>query len=68
MVIETKFNIGDEIWFLSEGKAIVSFVVTITYYHYKDNSSSILYRPNEHAYDINEKYCFASKQELIDSL
>lgn len=71
MTIETKFNIGDEVWYLynnkvSSGKietirAKVSTIERFNFIHYYIISST-------ESLTLEEKSVFSSKEELIKSL
>jgi hypothetical protein len=73
MKIETKFNLGDIIHFLIKGKAYSAQVVRI------DTETSNIHQPNEFSYKcwvrvndkfeiINDKDCFSTQEQLVDSI
>lgn len=84
MTIETKFNIGDEVWFLAYGKAakgkITAFKTKLTESCYKDCGYSedipkykIEYFGKGQSGAFRKKWksiynIFKTKQELIESL
>ena len=66
MTIETKYNIGDEVWFMfnhkpTQGKILGLTVYSPTYYFY---IVSILYTSGT----IYEESLFPTKEELLKSL
>jgi len=73
--METKYNIGDKIFLLGEGKIVEKEIrgIRIETGHVYDNDSNktILYffggeyGKNE---PIREEFCFETKQDLLDSL
>ena len=71
MKIETKFNIGDEAWFIAKGKAVKDIVNRIHIhigsdknitYSFKDKSITGLFEV------IEESSIFPTKEELLKSL
>ena len=69
MTIETKFNIGDEVWFkyLQPTRAeIIAIVVHKEYFVYHVHSIDLGH--NNFMTTITEKELFRTKQELLDSL
>lgn len=69
MKIETKFNIGDEVWFMCQNKPTVLHVKKIMSESCKDCSiiNYIVFNAGRDEW-INEAYCFPTKQQLIESL
>jgi len=73
MTIETKFNLKDKVWFIHDGKAKESLVHDIEGRARLDKVN-IQYFVNigteaDHKYKIiEEKDCFASREDLIASL
>lgn len=71
MTIETKFNIGDEVWFMKENKPtkkVVDFIEIITasttsksFIQYGLKMEGVVER-------VAEKYLFSTKEELLKSL
>ena len=62
MTIETKFNIGDEVWFMSLGRPFCAKIVAIKVYEARH---SYLFADR---YPRNEYELYRTKQELLDSL
>lgn len=77
MTIETKYNIGDEVWVISDNKAqclTITKIRTIShgrvfdeYYTIVDASMHIEYCFSNDEW-VKEKYCFPTKEELLKSL
>ena len=69
MKIETKFNIGDRVWFIGDDRVktlkIASMDIKIL-----PKEISMLYHIGEpgNIYSVFEDRTFATKQELLDSL
>ena len=71
MTIETKFNIGDEVWFMKENKPtkkVVDFIEIIaasttskSFIQYGLKMEVVVER-------VTEKYLFSTKEELLKSL
>ena len=66
MNIKTKYNIGDEVWFIfnykpTQGKILGLTIYSPTYYFY---TVSILHTSGT----MNEKDLFPTKEELLKSL
>lgn len=71
MTIETKFNIGDEVWFMKENKPtkkVVDFIEIITasatsksFIQYGLKMEGVVER-------VTEKNLFSTKEELLKSL
>ena len=71
MIIETKFNIGDEVWFMKENKPtkkVVSFIEIIaasttskSFIQYGLKTEGVVER-------MTEKHLFQTKEELLKSL
>jgi len=72
MTIETKFNIGDEVFFLHDNKIVkdkilyVSILLTKAGITVKYN----MFETRDKTYEVNfiDSQIFATKQELLDSL
>ena len=66
MTIETKYNIGDEVWVMSDNRPtmlkIIRIVVTCD-----GLKTEILYRTSFGKY-LFEQECFPTKEELLKSL
>ena len=76
MKIETKYNIGDNIWFMNANKAVCykinSFKISIyrkgTNANNVNQEYTIEYSPEGLVLFLNEDNCFATKEELLNSL
>lgn len=73
MTIETKFNIGDEVWFMSRSKCASSQVKGVRIYSidgkYSYRSSCIEIDYDLGDYGSYEEFnLFRTKEELLDSL
>ena len=66
MTVETKFNIGDEVWFMYKLKPICERVTSLTIY--TCNKLVIEYFFEVPFVFIREEKLFSTKQELLDSL
>jgi hypothetical protein len=66
MTIETKFNTGDEVWFLyaPDGKAMTGIVTHEDVLSLKIQAGENL----QHILFIGKGYVFKTKEELIESL
>lgn len=68
MKIETKYNVGDEVWFLFDGKPLNGKIFRITEYAikvkviFKDGKKYLFSR------DIKDFKLFPTKEELLKSL
>lgn len=68
MTIETKYNIGDEVWFLFDGKPLNGKIAKISEYNikivvvFKDGKEYLFSR------EIKGFKLFPSKEELLKSL
>ena len=61
MRVETKFSLGDTIWFKnSDNEYVSSQVINIRIFVFNDGDIQIRYNTLGHA-DLNEKFLFASK-------
>jgi hypothetical protein len=73
MKIETKFNPGDKVWVIHEGKAL-SFIIYIIKFEFTKNGQIIenylnIGPENEAKFKIFEdRFCFTTREELINSL
>lgn len=72
MKIETKFNVGQEVWFLKKNKIVSDFIdhicmridndgITTLHYHFKK-------RDGEKATLRTEDYLFETREDLIEQL
>ena len=74
MTIETKYNIGDEVWLMYENKAVsaqvISMKIVVEELMFGTIIVSIYYRiKNRHLdREISELHIYASKVELLKSL
>lgn len=70
MTIETKYNIGDEIWFMKDNRPVQTLIIDIRIYvAYKGNGQSIT--DITYGTDSCEKHqdeVYTSKKELLESL
>ena len=77
MTIETKYNIGDEVWAIVENRAqclrIESIAVSTLGETFDESGRLISYRIKIEyylgdGYWVNDGYCFPTKEELLKSL
>ena len=70
MKIETKYNIGDEVWFLSYNSPRKARICVMSIYVQNSSEITILYSLNEKElyWHKNEQDLFATKEELLKSL
>lgn len=74
MTIETKYNIGDEVWLMYENRAVaaqvISMKVTVEELMFGTIIKNIYYRIKNQHFDreISEHRIYASKEELLKSL
>lgn len=70
MIIETKYNIGDKVWFGSLGFSKSATIVEIKIYVMIDGDIRIEYHieKNGYYYQRNEHEIFPTKEEFIKSL
>ena len=74
MAIETKYNIGDEVWLMYENRAVtakvISMKVTVEELMFGTIIENIYYRIKNQRFDreISEPHIYASKEELLKSL
>ena len=74
MTIETKYNIGDEVWLMYENRAVtakvISMKVTVEELMFGTIIENIYYRIKNQRFDreISEPHIYASKEELLKSL
>lgn len=66
MKIETKHNIGDEVWFMHKGKPICKKVTSLTVYTH--NKLVIEYFFEIPFIFVREENVFPTKEELLKSL
>ena len=72
MTIETKYNIGDEVWVKAYAKATKCKVTGINFCKWGEMYENLLYTildtKNCEYYDIEEKCLYPTKEELLKSL
>lgn len=74
MTIETKYNIGDEVWMMYENRAetaqVISMEVTVEELMFGTIIENLYYRIKNQHFDrkISEPHIYASKEELLKSL
>lgn len=73
MTIETKYNIGDKVWFIDDNKAKSATIITIGVFVERDMNSqyvsnSVQYGLYDFPYPYIENYLFPTKEELLKSL
>lgn len=72
MEIKTKYNIGDEVWWINENKAQTGEIVSIHFHQWSDTSCTMEYTISR--YDVDERhkvyetFLFPTKEELLKSL
>ena len=70
MKIETKFNIGDEVFYMTGNKVktgeVKSMTIKVYLNMFNEESMIILYQLIDS--EVSENILFATKQELLDSL
>lgn len=69
MAIETKFNVGDEVWYLCNNKVCCRKISSIVFRVSEFGASTTYYVPTpSESIALDEKLVFSSKEELIKSL
>lgn len=71
MKIETKFDVGQEVYFLELGKVVKHTVEELYYYHREDkDKTEYIFRSLDNGFKRirYETEIFATKEELINSL
>ena len=71
MTIETKYNIGDEVWFMNENKVYVSFIEDVRVKRNSKNTKIEYMVESMQKKDFGlkeESALFPSKEELLKSL
>lgn len=71
MTIETKYNIGDEVWFMNENKVYVSFVEDVRVKRNNKNTKIEYMVESMQKKDFGlkkEQDLFPTKEELLKSL
>lgn len=67
MTIETKYNLGDKVFYLESGCVLSGKITSVSTYHTK-NSAIINYEVDGSVKDYPQSQLFKTKQELLDSL
>lgn len=67
MIIETKFNIGQEVWF-RKGHLVVKGTITDIFLFKNEDKIVIGYGINDYDYALTESELFPTKEELLKSL
>jgi hypothetical protein len=70
MTIETKYNIGDKVWFQTLGINYKAEIIHISIEVFQNESPTIHYNlhRNGYAYERHEDELFLTKEELLKSL
>lgn len=73
MTIETKYNTGDEVWFMHDNKAKKGIIIKIDVSIVRDmNSQNVVKRVYYDLYNFSNPYIetnlFPTKEELLNSL
>ena len=71
MTIETKYNIGDEVWVYMDGQCTKVEIVGYHIITYPDDGTPAAYKvvtPRGFTYRILEYHIFPTKEELLNSL
>lgn len=70
MKIETKYNIGDEVWFDSLGRITKATICTVRIFLFKDGCIIVRYTLCDgcRTLDRNEHEIFFTKEDLLKSL
>lgn len=69
MTIETKFNIGQEVWFAEENEPKSDIILGIEVNIYKGTrTTEYLFANDSYPYGLNESELFHTKEELLKSL
>lgn len=73
MTIETRYNIGDKVWFMHENKVKTEIIIKIGVVVERDMNSqyvgkSIQYGLYSVSYPYAENHLFPTKEELLESL
>jgi hypothetical protein len=67
MKIETKYNIGDEVWF-RRGHLVVKGTITDIFLFKNEGKIVIGYGINDYDHALTESQLFPTKEELLKSL
>ena len=71
MKIETRYNIGDEVWIISKGKAVKDVIDMIHIHIGRDENISYSFRSKRALglfETVEESSIFSTKEELLNSL
>lgn len=70
MTIETKYNIGDKVWFQTLGINYKAEIIRISIDVFLDKKTAIHYNLHRkgYSYERNEDELFPTKEELLKSL
>lgn len=63
MKIETKYDIGQEVWFMFQGKVQSGYIMSITIYR-----DCVVYNMRANCLSFKESLLFPTKEELLKSL
>lgn len=63
MTIETKYNIGDKVWFMFQGQVQSGYIASITIYR-----DCVIYNMRANCLSFKELLLFPTKEELIKSV
>lgn len=72
MKIESKFELGEKVWFMFNNHVIGDTITKITSNTWKTHGNQKVYNSIDYFFAshtiLNEKFIFKTKQELLDSL
>ena len=69
MIIKTKYNIGEEVWFMEENEPTSDVILSIEINLYKGKQFiEYLFANDSYPYGLNESELFSTKEELLKSL
>lgn len=69
MIVETKYSLDDEVWYILSNKVEKSVIESISWQQgYKSHSPNLFYRLRNRNEDFREDKLFASKDELLKTL
>ena len=69
MEIKTKYNIGDEVWWIDNNKVHQDYVKGIFFSMYgRPTDYTLYYKLNQQLRDFDEEILFPTKEELLKSL
>ena len=65
MVIKTKYEFGQQVYFLDgKGKCISMVIESCSVYNYSDGTKNVYYSDKEGKHTVNEKYCFPTVKSM----